>query len=139
MEGPTLTSIPIRFQPGTPLKVATVTATHAHPHTHVAEMPADPFKSYSTKAAMGIGVVHGIGADSEPDPALRYRGGCGVRGRGHRVMLAFLVGLVAANSVVAVATALGFADRSRMPRLYFGIALVAALFSLTLGSRTWPG
>lgn len=114
-------------------RVATVTK-HAHVHTHVAAMPVDPFKSYTAKAAFGVGMIHGIGAET-PSQVLLFASAAGAGSLlgGTSVLLAFLIGLVAANSLVALATASGFATGARMPRLYLGLAVVTALFSLALG------
>ena len=113
--------------------VAVATA-HAHAHTHVAEMPVDPFKSYSARAAFGIGMIHGIGAET-PSQVLLFASaaGAGTLIGGTAVLVAFIVGLVVANSIVAIGSAIGFAGGVRFPRIYLTLALVTAVFSLTLG------
>ena len=113
--------------------VSTVTK-HAHVHTHVATLPLDPFKAYSAKAAFGIGMIHGIGAET-PSQVLLFASAAGAGSvvGGASVLVAFLIGLVAANSAVAVAGAVGFANRGRVPRLYLIVAVVTAVFSLALG------
>jgi len=120
-------------------RVTTVTE-HAHMHTHVATMPSDPFKgSYSSKAVFGVGMIHGIGAET-PSQVLLFASaaGSGSLLGGTSVLVAFLTGLVAANSVVAVAASSGFGRGARWPRLYVVLALVTALFSLCLGvSYLW--
>ena len=112
----------------------TVTTAHIHPHTHVAEMPVDPFKSYSARAAFGIGMIHGIGAET-PSQVLLFASaaGAGTLLGGTSVLIAFLVGLVVANSIVAIGSVIGFAGGARFPRVYLAVALVTAAFSLTLG------
>ena len=114
-------------------EVSTVT-THAHVHTHVATMPVDPFKAYSAKAAFGIGMIHGVGAET-PSQVLLFASaaGAGSAVGGTAVLAAFLVGLVAANSIVAVASTAGFGRGRRVPRLYLAVAAITAIFSLSIG------
>ena len=111
-----------------------VITEHAHVHTHVAEMPDDPFRGYSAPAAFGIGMIHGIGAET-PSQVLLFASaaGAGTLLGGTAVLVAFLAGLIVANSLVAVGSAIGFAGGSRLPRVYVTLALVTAVFSLALG------
>src|SRR5262249_44153000 len=37
---------------------------HRHLHQHVGTLPDDPFPSYGTATAFGVGVLHGIGAET---------------------------------------------------------------------------
>lgn len=114
--------------------VATATDTHAHTHRHVATMPADPFRGYSTPAAFGIGMVHGIGAET-PTQILLFASaaGAGTTVGGAAVLVSFVVGLIVANTLVAVAAAIGYPGRARFPWVYVGVAVATASFSLYLG------
>lgn len=111
-----------------------VATKHVHTHRHVADMPIDPFRAYGSKAAFGIGMIHGIGAET-PSQVLLFASaaGAGSLFGGTAVLFAFLAGLVVANSLVAVATVSGFASRARMPRIYLTLAFVTAIFSLAMG------
>jgi cytochrome c biogenesis protein CcdA len=122
-------------QAGPALPARSVVATaHSHMHTHVAALPADPFRGYSSAAAFGVGMLHGIGAETPTQVVLfASAAGAGTTAGGIAVLVSFLAGLVIANSLVAAASALGFADRGRFPRAYVAIALVTAGFSLYLG------
>ena len=113
---------------------ASTITRHAHAHTHVAAMPVDPFRTYSTRAAFGIGMIHGIGAET-PSQVLLFASAAGAGSAlgGSAVLVAFLVGLIAANSIVAVVSAVGFGKGPRVPRLYLTVAIVTAVFSLALG------
>src|SRR5207248_1652198 len=73
---------------------------HRHVHRHVAPMPDDPFASYSRPAAFGVGMLHGIGGET-PTQILIFVTAAGVGGRGTGVVLlgAFLIGLLASNTV----------------------------------------
>ncbi|MBW3594345.1 MAG: hypothetical protein KY391_02110 [Actinobacteria bacterium] len=112
----------------------TTVATHAHVHTHVATMPADPFTPYGSKAAFGIGMIHGVGAET-PSQVLLFASVAGAGSPVHAtsVLIAFLIGLVMANGIVAIAATMGFGGRARMPRLYVAVAILTATFSFTLG------
>ena len=39
-------------------------AHHAHPHVHIAPMPVDPFVTYGRATSVGVGMLHGIGAET---------------------------------------------------------------------------
>lgn len=111
-----------------------VATAHAHTHTHVATLPADPFRGYSSPAAFGIGMIHGVGAET-PTQVLLFASaaGAGTTAGGIAVLASFLVGLVLANTLVAVASAFGFTGRKRLSWVYVVIATATAAFSLYLG------
>ncbi len=108
--------------------------THRHRHRHVAAMPDDPLPTYGGRVTFGVGMVHGIGFET-PTQALVFvtAAGAGSRASGLLVLACFLVGLLAANSVVAVASTLGFTGAGSRARLYTLASLVAAAASLVLG------
>jgi High-affinity nickel-transport protein len=79
-------------------------AEHRHRHRHVVALPDDPFAEYAPRTAFGIGMIHGIGAET-PTQVLIFVTAAGEGGKESGLVLlgAFLVGLLAANSVVAFA------------------------------------
>ena len=109
-------------------------ATHTHVHTHVATMPADPLAGYSNRAVLGIGMVHGVGAET-PTQILLFASaaGAGSLVGGTAVLLSFVTGLVVANGIVAYAAAHGLSRRSQWPRVYLTVAVMTGMFSLALG------
>ena len=112
-----------------------VTATrHRHRHRHVGAMPDDPLPTYGGGVAVGIGMIHGIGFET-PTQALVFvtAAGAGNRAAGLLVLACFLLGLLAANTVVATASAFGLTGASSRARLYGIVSLVAAAASLVLG------
>lgn len=113
----------------------TATRTHRHTHSHVATMPADPFESYSPATAVGIGMLHGVGAET-PTQVLLFAtaAGVGSASMGLMVLALFVGGLVVANTIVAAAATMGFLSGARSPRLFVALALVTAAFSLALGA-----
>jgi ABC-type nickel/cobalt efflux system permease component RcnA len=109
-------------------------ATHRHRHRHVVAMPDDPLPTYGAGVTLGIGMIQGIGFET-PTQALVFvtAAGAGSRAAGLLVLVCFLVGLFAANTVVAVASTLGFTGAGSRARLYTVASLLAAGASLALG------
>jgi high-affinity nickel-transport protein len=97
-------------------------------------MPDDPLPTYSGAVTLGVGMVHGIGFET-PTQALVFvtAAGAGSRAAGLLVLACFLVGLFAANTVVAVASTFGLTGAGSRARLYTVASLVAAVGSLVLG------
>ena len=98
-------------------------------------MPEDPFANYVPRTAFGIGMLHGIGAET-PTQVLIFVTAAGVSGKAGGLLLlaAFLVGLLSSNSVVALAGTFGCLGATRNFRLYVGVSCITALFSLVIGS-----
>ena len=112
----------------------TVIPRHSHRHRHVGALPDDPLPAYGGGVAVGVGAVHGIGFET-PTQALVFvtAAGAGSRLAGLLVLGCFLAGLLAANTVVALASTFGFTGAGSRARLYTVASLVAALASLALG------
>lgn len=119
---------------------ATTIATHARVHRHVVPAVRDPFTRYSGWSSFGIGVLHGIGAET-PTQILIF---AAAANSSHTMlsvgMLAsFVVGLVSANTLIALASTLGFRAIARS-RLVLGLlAAVAAGWSLFVGAALLAG
>ncbi len=113
---------------------STATSRHSHRHRHVAPLPDDPFPTYGGGVAVSVGAVHGIGFET-PTQALVFvtAAGAGSRVGGLLVLACFLLGLLAANTVVALASTFGLTGSSSRARLYTVASLVAAVASLALG------
>ena len=108
---------------------------HRHLHHHVATVPADPFPTYGRATAFGVGMLHGIGAET-PTQVIVFAAAAGAGGAaaGILVLAVFLLGLVASNTVVALAATFGFLGAARNFRVYAAISIVTAVFSLLLGA-----
>lgn len=117
-----------------------VSVRHSHRHRHVATVPPDPFASYSERSAFGIGVIHGVGAET-PTQVLVFAAAANAGGRGASVgiLACFVVGLVAANTVVAAGSTLGFRRVLARPAVAIAIAGITAAFSLVVGSLLLAG
>ena len=103
--------------------------THAHRHQHVSS------ESYGTRSTLTIGALHGVGAET-PTQVLVFlaAAGAGGTGAGVVILVAFLTGLFAANTLVTIGSAYGFVSATRHPRVYLTLASVTAVVSLTLGT-----
>lgn len=108
--------------------------THSHTHRHVGVMPDDPFMNYGPATATGIGMIHGVGAET-PTQVLLLLATVSVGGgpAGIAVLGAFLVGLFASNSLVAAASTFGYLNATKSFVVYAAIAVLTGLFSLALG------
>ncbi len=107
---------------------------HRHRHRHVVPLPDDPFANYGPRTAFGIGMIHGVGAET-PTQVLIFvtAAGAGGKGAGMLLLVAFLVGLLSSNSLIAVAGTFGFLGAARNFRLYVAVSAVTAAFSLVIG------
>lgn len=107
---------------------------HRHSHHHVAAMPNDPFTEYGRVTAFAVGMIHGIGAET-PTQILLFLVAVQAGGRlaGALLLITFLVGLLASNSLVALSSTLGLLSAERNFFLYATVAALAGALSLVLG------
>jgi hypothetical protein len=102
---------------------------HGHEHR-----PSAHATQYGPTTAFAVGIIHGIGAETGSQ-ALLLASVAGVSGSVALVVLvAFVVGLLMSNTLVAVVTATGFIGAQRMRALYIAVGLVAGLGSLIIGT-----
>ena len=102
---------------------------HGHEHT-----PSVHATQYGPRTAFGVGMIHGVGAETGSQ-ALLLAGIAGVTGvKGIVILIAFVAGLLAANTLVAVISASGFIGAQRLRVVYVVVGLVAGLGSLLIGT-----
>ena len=110
---------------------------HGQPghHHHAAPERDDVFQNYTRMTSFGVGMIHGVGAET-PTQVLIFLTAAGAGGRtaGIAVLLAFIVGLLGSNSLIAVGSAWGFLRASTNFPLYAIVAVLTAVFSLVLGT-----
>lgn len=108
---------------------------HRHSHRHEAPMPQDPFGEYGKGTAFGIGMIHGIGAET-PTQVLIFltAAGAGGEAAGLLLLACFVAGLVTSNTVIAVCAAAGLLRPSTNFRVYAAVSLVVASLSIVLGA-----
>ena len=102
-----------------------------HGHDHV-----DPVESstYGPKTAFGVGMIHGVGAETGTQVLLiAALGGAASLGLGIPMMLAFIVGLLITNTLIVLITATTFVASQLRQRVYVAVGVVAGAFSLVVG------
>lgn len=91
-------------------------------------------ESYGRLSAFGIGLIHGIGAETGTQ-ALLIAGAAGATTDfdGSMMLLAFTVGLLISNSLIAIFSTVGFVSSRTRRTVYMVVGLIAGIFSLILG------
>lgn len=104
-----------------------------HHHHEVAERH-DAFMSYGTGTSIGVGMIHGVGAET-PSQVLIFLAAAGAGGPavGVVVLVAFIVGLLVSNSLITLGSAYGFLSASGNFAVYAAVGVTVGLFSLALG------
>ena len=101
---------------------------HGHEHQPIAHA-----SQYGPKTAFGVGMIHGVGAETGSQ-ALLLAGIAGVTGaQGIVILAAFIAGLLVSNTLVAVTSATGFIGAQRLRTLYVIVGAVAGISSLVIG------
>ncbi len=102
-----------------------------HGHDHVDPVEA---ASYGPRTAFGVGMIHGIGAETASQALLIAAvGGAASAGLGVPMLLAFITGLVFSNTVVVVLSATGFVASQARTRIYLAVGILTGIFSLWIG------
>ena len=102
---------------------------HGHEHVEPLEM-----SSYGTRTALGVGMIHGVGAETGSQAILIAAvGGASSAGLGVPMLFAFVVGLLISNFMIVVFSSVGFVTSQTRERIYVGIGAVAGVFSLAIG------
>jgi hypothetical protein len=112
---------------------------HAHRHQHIVPVPEDPFRAPGRSLAFGIGMLHGVGAET-PTQVLLFVTAAGAVGPGAGVglLVCFLAGLLVSNTGVAAATTFGFNAASNFT-LYAAVSVTIALSSFAIGTALIAG
>jgi cytochrome c biogenesis protein CcdA len=110
---------------------------HGRPGHHHHEKPErdDDYVGYGRGTAFGVGMLHGVGAET-PTQVLIFLAAAQAGGRvvGVLVLLAFIIGLLASNSIITLGSAFGFLQASKNFGLYATIAVLTGVFSLVIGT-----
>ena len=101
---------------------------HGHEHEPIAHA-----SQYGPRTAFGVGMIHGVGAETGSQ-ALLLAGVAGVTGaQGIVILAAFIAGLLVSNTLVAVTSATGFIGAQRLRTLYVIVGAIAGVSSLVIG------
>jgi high-affinity nickel-transport protein len=109
---------------------------HGRPgHHHHKHPEPDAFMNYGGRTAFVVGMLHGIGAET-PTQVLIFATAVGAGGKatGEAVLVTFLVGLLASNSLITFGSAFGFLRASKNWAVYVTIAVLTGVFSLVIGT-----
>ena len=92
-------------------------------------------REYGSGTSVSIGVIHGIGAETGSQ-ALLLAAAAGATSAltGSFLLIAFVVGLVVSNTLIAIASTAGFLGTDRHYKFHTVLGIVIAVFSLVLGS-----
>ena len=102
---------------------------HGHAHVEPVEMA-----SYGRRTAFGVGMIHGIGAETGTQVLIIAAvGGATGAGLGVPMLAAFIVGLLISNTAIVVLSATGFVASQVRTRIYLVVGAVAGVFSLVIG------
>ncbi len=101
---------------------------HQHQHVHGSDQ-------YGPRTAFAVGLIHGIGAETGTQVlVIATVVGAATKTLGIVALGGFVVGLLLSNSLVTVTTAAGFLSAQRRQGIYVAVGVVAACFSLVVGS-----
>jgi len=103
-------------------------------------MPDDPFLAYGRATSFLVGMLHGVGAET-PTQVLVFVAAAGAGGRvaGVLLLVAFVAGLLASNTLIAATSTVGFLNATRSFAVYAGVAVHTGTFSLVIGSMFLSG
>ena len=106
---------------------------HGHRHHHEVALPSEA-SGYGNGTAAGIGMLHGVGVESPTQIAI-FVASTSVAGSdaGVVLLLAWIVGLVLANSVLAILAGYGLLHAERNFVVYASLAVFVAIASVAMG------
>jgi high-affinity nickel-transport protein len=103
---------------------------HGHEHVEPLEM-----SSYGPRTAFGVGMIHGIGAETGTQVLLIAAvGGAASAGLGVPMLFAFVIGLLISNFAIVAISSVGFVASQTRERVYVLVGAIAGVFSLAIGS-----
>lgn len=98
-----------------------------HGHVHV--------EQYGPKTAYGVGLIHGIGTETGSQALIIAGvGGAASQGLGLGMLLAFVVGLVISNTLIAALASTGYITSTRARPFYLTLGFLTGVFSLVIGA-----
>ncbi len=102
---------------------------HGHEHVEPLEM-----SSYGAKTSFGVGMIHGVGAETGTQVLLIAAvGGASSAGLGVPMLFVFVIGLLISNFGIVVLSSVSFVSSQTRERLYVAVGAVAGIFSLAVG------
>jgi cytochrome c biogenesis protein CcdA len=105
-----------------------------HHHHMQPERDDQIVQNYGRGTSFGVGMIHGIGAETPTQVAIVLGAATASKTAGISALVAFVIGLVLSNSVVTLGTAYGFLRASQNFAIYATVGVVAGIFSLVIGT-----
>ena len=103
-------------------------------HHHDRPEPDDTFMNYGRMTSFGVGMIHGIGAET-PTQLLIFLGAATSSATvGVLALLIFIAGLLVSNTVITMGSTLGYLRASKNFAIYATVAVITGVFSLTIGT-----
>ena len=103
--------------------------------TNVEDQSTKRRVEYGSGTSLSIGVIHGIGAETGSQ-ALLLAAAAGATSAltGSFLLIAFVVGLIVSNTLIAIATTTGLLGSDKHHKFHTALGILIAVFSLVLGS-----
>ena len=90
---------------------------------------------YGPRTAFSVGMIHGLGAETGTQVLLLATvGGTGGHVNGIAMLIAFIVGMILSNALVALLGSFGLISSSKMRSAYVTAGALVGIFSLFVGS-----
>jgi hypothetical protein len=104
-------------------------------HHHARPEPDEDFMTYGRATAFGVGMIHGIGAET-PTQVLIFLAAAGAGGLGVGLMALgmFIFGLLTSNSIITLGSTFGYLRASKNFAIYATVAVLTGTFSLVIGT-----
>ena len=104
---------------------------HGHEHVEPLEM-----SSYGARTSFGVGMIHGVGAETGTAGPARSPRSAAPRapGSASRCCSPSCIGLLISNFAIVLLSSVSFVSSQARERLYVAIGAVAGLFSLFVGT-----
>ena len=100
-------------------------------HEHQERFHVD---QYGPRTAYAVGMIHGIGAETGSQALIIAAvGGAASQGMGVGMLLAFTIGLVISNTLIAILATTGFVSSARAKPFYVALGVVTGAFSFVIG------
>jgi len=106
-----------------------------HLHNHDTPKPQSSNWNYNRKSVFGIGVIHGLGAET-PSQLLIFllAANLGGVGKGFLGLAMFLVGLLVMNTIMTASATGLFGASMRVPKIQYAVTALTAVYSLVVGT-----
>jgi ABC-type nickel/cobalt efflux system permease component RcnA len=106
-----------------------------HWHNHPTPKPEKMNWNYDAKSVFGIGVIHGLGAET-PSQLLIFLLAANLGGvmKGFLGLAMFVIGLLLMNTIMTASASGLFGFSTRAPRFQYAVTAITAAYSLIVGT-----